>query len=57
MAVDDDYSPPPDESFPLDDEDEDDRPGPSRRKSGKAGLPNAKSKDVSHPLDPCWRDH
>lgn len=47
MPADDDYSPPPDESFAIDEEDKDDRPGPLRRKSHKAGLPNGKSKGVS----------
>lgn len=44
MAVDADYSPPPDESLHLDSGEEDDHAGPSIRK-GKAKV-NGKSKDV-----------
>jgi len=48
MPIDDDYSPPPDETLPFNGDDEDIRPGPSRRKGGRAnGLPNGKSKEVS----------
>ncbi len=42
-----DYSPEPDETIHHDDEDDLDRPGPSKWKTGRVGLPNGKSKEVS----------
>ncbi|CAD6587511.1 MAG: hypothetical protein TREMPRED_004776 [Tremellales sp. Tagirdzhanova-0007] len=48
MPSDDDYSPPPDETLAVDEEDEEYRPGPSRRKSNRADAqPNGKGKEVN----------